>query len=448
MSDINGALPVGFAANATTSSSLAVDTTARTVSFDVDGSASTRSGGSASSIAFQIAVGTFATAKASFEATIDDSTWFYIDVVLVNTGTAPGTFQRSYINGKTDQVALASGPFVGFLPGASAYSQVRIRCTTTGTGTGTVTFMAAPADGFVRLAESVNNNAAWVSGDLLLPMGLVRRDAGDAVISSGNEHGPLTGDALGHLWIAGTQKDNTALTLGTSSVLGIGGITVDPASAPGTLATAGDLAMAAITQNREWHTIIRDGAGNHRAANVDASGNLQVSVAASATGIAKAEDAASANADVGAFILNIQEKTPANDVSADGDYQATKGDTLGRLYVNANRHSDSTKKIVTKTAAAVSAGGTSSTNLDYTVTTGKTFIITRAVASASGKIKLDFQINAVSQLVAFNSTANPQITLDFEPGFEGASTQVVHPIITNLEASAMDVYITYWGVEV
>lgn len=66
-----------------------------------------------------------------------------------------------------------------------------------------------------------------------------------------------------------------------------------------------------------------------------ASGALAVSVAAGAATIAKAEDAASADGDVGVPAMAIRKATPANTSGTDGDYEALQM-SAGRLWVDAS----------------------------------------------------------------------------------------------------------------
>lgn len=64
------------------------------------------------------------------------------------------------------------------------------------------------------------------------------------------------------------------------------------------------------------------------------SGTMAVSVAAGATTIAKAEDVASADADVGVPAMAVRKATPANTSGTDGDYEMLQM-SAGRLWVSA-----------------------------------------------------------------------------------------------------------------
>lgn len=64
------------------------------------------------------------------------------------------------------------------------------------------------------------------------------------------------------------------------------------------------------------------------------SGNVAVTLAAGATAIAKAEDVASADADVGVPAMAIRKATPANTSGTDGDYEMLQM-SAGRLWASA-----------------------------------------------------------------------------------------------------------------
>jgi hypothetical protein len=53
-----------------------------------------------------------------------------------------------------------------------------------------------------------------------------------------------------------------------------------------------------------------------------------------AANLGKAEDAAAADGDVGVFVLSVRQDAPAGSTSADGDYQAIKTDSLGRMWTH------------------------------------------------------------------------------------------------------------------
>lgn len=104
------------------------------------------------------------------------------------------------------------------------------------------------------------------------------------------------------------------------------------------------------------------------------------------------------------------------------------------------------------TASAVAANATS--NHDYTITSGKTFIGKKFWASASGKMKVEVQISPDgstfnTKWVGFNSTAHPNITIDldtFSVSDSGTGSKI-RIIRTNLDKGAQDLYSTISGTE-
>lgn len=104
------------------------------------------------------------------------------------------------------------------------------------------------------------------------------------------------------------------------------------------------------------------------------------------------------------------------------------------------------------TVVAIATNGTS--NHDYTITVGKTFIGKKFWATASGKLKVEVQVSPdgvtfSSKWVGFNSTATPNINIDldvFSISDSGAGSKI-RIIRTNLDKTAMDVYSTISGTE-
>lgn len=105
------------------------------------------------------------------------------------------------------------------------------------------------------------------------------------------------------------------------------------------------------------------------------------------------------------------------------------------------------------TAASIAAGSTS--NHVYTVTTAKTLNLARIWASASGKLKIEIQVETGvatgvfnSKFVGFNSTATPNIDITVVSALQVAAGVRVQIIRTNDDKAAMDVYSTIEGTEV
>lgn len=105
------------------------------------------------------------------------------------------------------------------------------------------------------------------------------------------------------------------------------------------------------------------------------------------------------------------------------------------------------------TASAVAGGATS--NHDYTVTAAKTLLLSQIEATASGKMKIEVQIETgvasgtfTTRFVQFNSTATPNMTIKIGPVISVAAGVRVRVIRTNKDILAQDVYSTIMGQEI
>jgi hypothetical protein len=104
------------------------------------------------------------------------------------------------------------------------------------------------------------------------------------------------------------------------------------------------------------------------------------------------------------------------------------------------------------TVASVAAGASS--NHDYTVTAAKTLYLAQIWAAASGKLKIQVQIETGvatgvfnTIYVGFNSTANPNIRIPIPADRAVAAGVRVRVIRTNNDNQAQDVYSTITGSE-
>lgn len=105
------------------------------------------------------------------------------------------------------------------------------------------------------------------------------------------------------------------------------------------------------------------------------------------------------------------------------------------------------------TAAAVAAAA--SNNHDYTVTVATTLKLSQIFASASGRMKLEVQIETgvgtnvfTTRFVAFNSTSEPNIMISVNEPIAVAAGVRVRVIRTNRDNQAQDVYSTISGHEI
>ena len=105
-----------------------------------------------------------------------------------------------------------------------------------------------------------------------------------------------------------------------------------------------------------------------------------------------------------------------------------------------------------QTVASLAKGA--STNMDYTVSAGKTFYTNQIWSTSSGKIKVqvEYETAAASGVfntfwVGFNSTAETNILMPVPNDKTQVTGARVRIVITNLDNAAMDVYSTLSGTE-
>lgn len=121
-----------------------------------------------------------------------------------------------------------------------------------------------------------------------------------------------------------------------------------------------DAGYIRMSGNRNLYVNIRDNAGNERGLNIDASGQLQVTLAASqtlatvttvstvtalgtgTTGPQKAEDVAHANGDMGFAVWAVRLDTPVSGANASGsaDYVPFITDSFGKLWMTGSYAED------------------------------------------------------------------------------------------------------------
>jgi hypothetical protein len=106
-----------------------------------------------------------------------------------------------------------------------------------------------------------------------------------------------------------------------------------------------------------------------------------------------------------------------------------------------------------KDATVIAAGA--SDNHDYTVTAGKTLHLNQIEGTASGKAKMEIQIETgvstgtfTSKFVQFNSTATPIMSIKLNNDISVAAGVRVRVIMTNRDNQTMDIYSTISGYEI
>lgn len=105
------------------------------------------------------------------------------------------------------------------------------------------------------------------------------------------------------------------------------------------------------------------------------------------------------------------------------------------------------------TASAIAAGASS--NHDYTVTAGKTLFLRQVESSASGRIKMEIQVETgvatgvfLTRFVQFGSTSVGNMSIHLESPISVAAGVRVRVIRTNRDLLPQDVYSTICGQEV
>jgi hypothetical protein len=163
---------------------------------------------------------------------------------------------------------------------------------------------------------------------------------------------------------------------------------------------------------------IDDGAGS---ITVDNAGTfaVQATVAAAATNIAKAEDAASADGDVGVPALAVRKATPANTSGTDGDYEFLQM-SAGRLW----------------TSSTIDAALPAGTNA-----IGK-------LAANSGVDIGDVDVTSVSGTVTVGGTAATDAAVSGNPLLAGGRASTTKPTAMSADGDAVPLWLTLSGAMV
>lgn len=165
-------------------------------------------------------------------------------------------------------------------------------------------------------------------------------------------------------------------------------------------------------------------------------------------------DVSGSSVTVSATALDIRALSPATDavkISDGTDNLAINAD--GSLNVVVTSSVAGSPIADYKDDAATAAGA--SANHDYTVTAGKQLKLIGILASASGKCRVEVQIESAAgsgifntKFVGFNSTANPNIQLYPAADIMVPAGAKVRVIKTNKDNQAQDLYSTIEGSEI
>ena len=145
-----------------------------------------------------------------------------------------------------------------------------------------------------------------------LIIGAVRRDADTTLVDTTNEVGPVQMNAAGQLKVEVFSGETLPVSLTSTTITG----------------------TVAVTQSGTWDEVGINDSGNSITVDNGGTFAVQATLAAGATSIGKAEDVASADADVGVPAMAVQKAIPANTAGADGDYEFLQM-SAGRVWASA-----------------------------------------------------------------------------------------------------------------
>jgi hypothetical protein len=161
-------------------------------------------------------------------------------------------------------------------------------------------------------------------------VGHVLYDEAEAEVLGKVTASPATNTVLGRLKaIQDATKAEDAAS--ADADVGIPAMAVRKATPANTSGMDGDYEMLQMSGGRLWASATIDSALPAGSNSIGA-----VTIAASATSIAKAEDVASADADVGVPAMVVRRATPANSSGTDGDYEMLQA-SGGYLWVHDNK---------------------------------------------------------------------------------------------------------------
>jgi hypothetical protein len=274
----------------------------------------------------------------------------------------------------------------------------------------------------------------------------VRNDTLGTLAGTDGDYTPFQVNASGELYVKDSSA-NTTLTSIDTNITTLAGTVYAEDSAH----TTADTGVFVLSVRHDADTSLVDTDGDYAPLQLDANGKLKVNADAVLTNLEKAEDSAHVSGDYGIMALAVRNDAGTVLAGTDGDYIPLTTNAYGALRVTVTDPSASAVEMDDyQTSAAVAVSGTA--NHDYTVTAGKTLIVNRIWASASGRIKVTVIIDPAgspaTKFVAFNSTANPNIDIPVNGDVEVAAGVVIRVQIENCDEDAQDVYSTILGDEV
>jgi len=300
------------------------------------------------------------------------------------------------------------------------------------------------------LAKS--EDAAHVSGDKGI-MGLaVRNDTKGSLSDTDGDYTPFQMNGSGELYVADETAQASLSNIDTAATAIQAAVELldDTVFAEDTAHTTGDKGNFILAVANHTPGALHDTDGDYAALQVDSSGRLRTISDVTLSNLEKAEDSVHSSGDIGIMMLGVRQDA-VSALAADGDYIPFSINADGALRVSLTDPGESATEINDyKTTSAVAV--TVTATHDYAVTALKTLKVFAVQASASGRMKVEVIIDPagtpVTEFVAFNSTANPNVYIDVQGLLEVAAGTTIRIAITNLEKKdSMDVYSTLLGHE-
>ncbi len=160
----------------------------------------------------------------------------------------------------------------------------------------------------------------------------------------------------------------------------------------------------------------------------------------------------------GRVVVKIQDASGSDISQTAGALNVSLRDEAGNAYSNSNPlqvtvlESEGVEVNNYDVASAIAVGATA--NHDYVVTAGKTLQLSQFHAAASGKMKVEVQVETavasgvfLTKWVFFNSTANPNTSLTLKECISVLAGVKVRIAKTNKDSQAQDLYSTISGHE-
>lgn len=304
---------------------------------------------------------------------------------------------------------------------------------------GAGTAITSQANGSQR-ALDVGINVAGVQVDPRAIRALTSTDVVSANLKDGLGNAITSSVAGATRPLDTALRDAAGVLIGSTTILGVNRLAVS-------LAAGGLVGTVAPT-----YTDIFGGVdtitGFSQQFQVDSSKNLKVTTSGAVQPISAVSLPLPTGASTSLNQTNGTQKSQSVDISG-----VLLGTVTNPLNVTFSAATTGTAVDNYNTAAAIAAAGTS-THI-YTVTTGKTLIFKQIEASASGKMKIEIQIETgvatgvfTTVAVQFNSTASANLSIHFEDPKQVAAGVRVQIIRTNRDNTAQDLYSTIMGQEV